>query len=83
MTRDEEDKKIGRMEALREVPMSTNQYRGKEETDKIDFSKLNPDEQKKASLDNISEEQDELSINEKIPQKARELKEEKDIKRIQ
>ncbi len=51
--------------------MSTNQYRGREETDKIDFKNLTPEEQKIASKENISEEQNEETTNEKLAGKAK------------
>lgn len=46
--------------------MSTNQYRGREETNKQDFKNLNPEEQRKLSRENISHEQDDVPLNEKI-----------------
>lgn len=47
--------------------MSTNQYRGKEESDKIDFSKMTTEEQQEYSRKHTRpEEQDVEALNEKI-----------------
>ena len=51
--------------------MSTNQYRGREETDRINFKNLTPEEQKRVSKENISEEQDVEPINEHLAKKAK------------
>ena len=51
--------------------MSMNQYRGKEETDKIDFAKLTPEEQKKVSREKANDEQQSEESNEAIAQKAK------------
>lgn len=51
--------------------MSMNQYRGKEETDKIDFAKLTPEEQKKASKEKANDEKQSENTNEDIAEKAK------------
>lgn len=58
--------------------MSTNQYR--EETDKVDFSKLTPEEQKKYSRDHFKKEQQDVKSNEEI---ANEAKKQMDKKRAE
>jgi hypothetical protein len=50
--------------------MSTNQYRGREETDKKDFAKMTPEEQKEYSKKHQSD-QDEEPINEKIAEQEK------------
>jgi|GEM_PF-5046118 len=51
--------------------MSTNQYRGKEETDKKDFGNKSVEEQKEISKNNISSEQDAEPTNERIGEEAK------------
>lgn len=53
------------------VLMSTNQYHGREETDKIDFKNLTPEEQKKVSRQNITKEQDDEPVNEHLAEDAK------------
>lgn len=50
--------------------MATNQYTGREETDKIDFSKLTPEEQQKVSREKIKPEKQNEKSNEDIAEKA-------------
>ncbi len=49
--------------------MSTNQYR--EETDKVDFSKLTTEEQKKYSREHFDKEQQDVKSNEEIANEAK------------
>lgn len=64
--------------------MSTNQYRGKEETDKVDFSKMSPEEQREYSRKHINpEEQDADPVNEKIAQEEKKRLEKEQTRRIQ
>lgn len=62
--------------------MSTNQYRGREETDKINYKDKTPEEQKKLSKDKITEEQDEVPLNENLPQEGKEKFEKKKSRRV-
>lgn len=51
--------------------MSMNQYRGKEETDKVDFAKLSPEEQKKNSKEKMNPDQQNVNSNEDIAGEAK------------
>lgn len=62
--------------------MATNQYRGKEETDKIDFSKMTPEEQKEYSQKHIQSDQDEEPRNEKIAMEEKQKAEKEQVRRI-
>lgn len=63
--------------------MSTNQYRGREETDKRDFSKIKPEEQQEISERNISHEQNEAPINEGIAQREADKLDKERARRVQ
>lgn len=63
--------------------MSTNQYRGKEETDKVDFSKMSPEEQKEYSKKHINEDEQNVEpVNEKIAQEEKMRLEKEQTRRI-
>lgn len=58
--------------------MSTNQYRGRKYTGKIDFQKLSPEEQKEYSRTHQAEHDESTEVNEKLPlQKKKKFDEEK------
>lgn len=63
--------------------MSTNQYRGKEETDKVDFSKMSPEKQKEYSKKHINEDEQNVEpVNEKIAQEEKMRLEKEQTRRI-